>query len=188
MSMSAVLLVLGVVLFGVVLVTLLAKRGRSSHPMLGALREAGVPPREVDRLLCQTPSYVAAGSLMTAREQRFFSQLCHHTDESRWRLCPQVRVADVVNVATNIKRGTKAWWTLFQLVSQWHCDVVVIDRASFAVVAVIELDDNSHRKPERQRRDILLAEVLSQAGIPLLRGADAPTLTRQVEAFLQARA
>lgn len=97
-------------------------------------------------------------------------------------------MADVVNVATNIKRGTKAWWKLFRLVSQWHCDVVVIDRASFAVVAVIELDDNSHRKPERQRRDILLAEVLSQAGIPLLRGADAPALTRRVEEFLQAQA
>lgn len=54
------------------------------------------------------------------------------------------------------------------MVSQWHVDVVIVERRSFGIVAAVELDDASHLRPERRRRDILLEEVLRQAGIPLL--------------------
>lgn len=67
---------------------------------------------------------------------------------------------------------SKAWWKLFSLVSKWHCDVVIVDRATFAMVAAVELDDRSHLKPARRRRDILLNEFMRQADIPLLRGYD----------------
>jgi hypothetical protein len=46
-------------------------------------------------------------------------------------------------------------------------DVVITDCAGRIIVAV-ELDDRSHQA-KRQRRDLLLEEVLKQAGIPLLR-------------------
>ena len=55
---------------------------------------------------------------------------------------------------------------------------------TFAIVAAIELDDASHLKKHRVRRDILLEEVLRQAGIPLLRDRDAEKLVRQIRAFL----
>ena len=44
------------------------------------------------------------------------------------------------------------------MVSQWHVDVVIVERCSFSIVAAVELDDASHLRPERRRRDILLEE------------------------------
>lgn len=32
------------------------------------------------------------------------------------------------------------------MASQWHCDVVVVDITTFAIVAAVELDDASHLK------------------------------------------
>ena len=71
--------------------------------------------------------------------------------------------------------------------SQWHCDVVVVDIRTFAIVAAVELDDASHLKKHRVRRDILLEEVLRQAGIPLLRDRDSEKLVRCMRDFLKHR-
>ena len=73
---------------------------------------------------------------------------------------------------------------LFRMVSQWHVDVVIVERRSFSIVAAVELDDASHLRPERRRRDILLEEVLRQAGIPLLRSHDARKLLQMTGEWL----
>ncbi|SQM12172.1 w0003 [Escherichia coli] len=52
------------------------------------------------------------------------------------------------------------------------------------IVAAVELDDASHLRPERRRRDILLEEVLRQAGIPLLRSHDARKLLQMTGEWL----
>lgn len=54
-------------------------------------------------------------------------------------------------------------------------------------VKPLELDDASHQKKHRIRRDILLEEVLRQAGIPLLRDRDSESLVRKVVEFLKYR-
>jgi carbamoylphosphate synthase small subunit len=70
------------------------------------------------------------------------------------------------------------------MAAQWHCDVVIVDRRTFRVVAAVELDDASHLKKSRCRRDILLDEVMRQAGMPLLRSRDARELQRMIRDFL----
>ena len=92
----------------------------------------------------------------------------------------------IVRVAPDRKSGSREWWQLFRLVSQWHCDVVITDRDGH-IVAAVELDDRSHQAPKRQRRDLLLEEVLKQAGIPLLRGDDEQHLAERVRAHLCAQ-
>ncbi|HBN1934162.1 TPA: DUF2726 domain-containing protein, partial [Escherichia coli] len=79
---------------------------------------------------------------------------------------------------------SRQWWQLFRMVSQWHVDVVIVERRSFSIVAAVELDDASHLRPERRRRDILLEEVLRQAGIPLLRSHDARKLLQMTGEWL----
>ncbi len=165
---------------------LLKKAGHASHPLLQAMRSRGIRPGTAEQLMCRKPSFISAGQLMTQREQRFLHRLDRVTDTRRWRLCPQVRVADIVRVAPDRKSGSREWWQLFRLVSQWHCDVVITDRAGRIIVAV-ELDDRSHQAPKRQRRDLLLEEVLKQAGIPLLRGDDEQQLAERVRAHLCAQ-
>jgi hypothetical protein len=126
-------------------ILLLKKASQSRHPLLQRLREKGIRPGRTELLLCHRPSFVSAGQLMTAREQRFLRRLDRVIDTRQWRLCPQVRVADIVRVAPDRKSGSREWWQLFRLVSQWHCDVVITDRAGRIIVAV-ELDDRSHQR------------------------------------------
>lgn len=167
-------------------VLLLRQAGRAAHPLLQSLRSRGIRPGAAELLLCRRPSFVSAGRLMTEREQRFLRRLDRVTDTRQWRLCPQVRVADIVRVAPDRKSGSREWWQLFRLVSQWHCDVVITDRAG-RIIAAVELDDRSHQEPKRQRRDLLLEEVLKQAGIPLLRGDNEQQLAARVRAHLCAQ-
>ena len=75
---------------------------------------------------------------------------------------------------------------MFRLVSQWHCDVVITDRNG-RIVAAVELDDCTHQAPKRQRRDLMLEEVLKQAGIPLLRGDDEQQLAERIREHLCAQ-
>jgi very-short-patch-repair endonuclease len=72
------------------------------------------------------------------------------------------------------------------MASQWHCDVVIVDIHTFAIIGAVELDDASHLKKHRIRRDILLEEVLRQAGIPLLRDRDSEA-GKKVGEFLKYR-
>ncbi|MCS3434250.1 DUF2726 domain-containing protein [Klebsiella sp. BIGb0407] len=160
---------------------------RQISPMLQALKAAGIKATETEQRLCSQRAWVGNDSLLTSREQQFYRALLNSIDRQRWLLCPQVRVADIVTLAPHIKPGSKIWWQLFRMVSQWHCDIVVVDASTFAIVAAVELDDASHLKKSRIRRDILLEEVLRQAGIPLLRDRSAEKLVNTVKHFLLSR-
>jgi len=171
------------------ILALLAGRrtSRKMSPTLQALKAAGIKASETEQRLCAQRVWVGNDTLLTVREQRFFLGLLNSIDRERWLLCPQVRVADITTLAPHIKSGTKIWWQLFRMVSQWHCDIVVVDASTFSIMAVIELDDASHLKKSRIRRDILLEEVLRQAGIPLLRHSDAEKLADTVKHFILQR-
>nr|WP_233446147.1 DUF2726 domain-containing protein [Lelliottia nimipressuralis] len=164
-----------------------AVKGRG-HPVLAALRLNGIKPGPAEYLLCKRQVWESAETLMTAREQHFLRRLSQQVDERRWRLCPQVRVADIARITPDIPERSATWWQLFRMASQWHCDVVIVDRESFRIVAAVELDDASHLKQRRVRRDILLEEVLRQAGIPLISDRNLTQLIRQVSGHLAAKA
>lgn len=50
-----------------------------------------------------------------------------------------------------------------------HVDFVLCDRERVAPVLVVELDDASHKLPQRAARDALVDAVLRAAGLPVLR-------------------
>ncbi|WGE30935.1 DUF2726 domain-containing protein (plasmid) [Edwardsiella tarda] len=179
---------LGLALFILLfIIWLSAQGGKRDHPLWSAFLAAGIKPKESDRLLCQQCSFTAKPQLMTAREYAFFSALSPATGAHHWYFCPQVRVADIVDVSSAWKKGSRPWWCLFRLISQWHCDVVVIERKTGRIIAAIELDDATHQQVKRIRRDIVLNEIFRQAQIPLWRGDDPEALIQQVHHYLQAR-
>lgn len=156
----------------------------SQAPLIRTLREAGIRPGETEHLIAGGVFLARQAQLMTDREVNFMQGLFRTVDMNRWYLCPQVRVADIVQIAPRVRARSRAWWKLFSLVSRWHCDVVIVDRLTFRIVATLELDDASHLKKNRRRRDILLNEVMRQAGIPLLRSRDSQALQRMTAEFL----
>lgn len=130
-------------------------------------------------------AYVAK-PFLTPRERECFHQLRQAVCPKRFFICPQVRLVDVVSVSPHYPERGPQWTALFRQISQWHCDFVIVDVDTFAVCAVIELDDHSHQRADRRRRDAIFNEVIRQAGLRLYRVASAAELLRNA-AWLNAQ-
>lgn len=76
----------------------------------------------------------------------------------------KVRLADVVTCSESGWRDG-----LGAAIAQKHLDFVLCDPQTLRFVMAIELDDRSHERPERRRRDRFVDQVLAQAGVRLLR-------------------
>lgn len=66
------------------------------------------------------------------------------------------------------KRQNKSWQGQFNAISRKSVDYVVC-RKDFSIVAVIELDDSTHEKPERQKSDEVKNAAFKAVGIEVLR-------------------
>lgn len=130
-------------------------------------RKTSVPPGNRTHRLLQKRTCYQAKPFLTDRERRFYGDLVSGLSGTSLQVMAQVRLADVVQTAGGLSRAYAL--SLFRQIAQWHCDFVVIDARTFAVKAIVELDDRTHLRPERQRRDALFNVIVGQAGIPLLR-------------------
>lgn len=54
-------------------------------------------------------------------------------------------------------------------VQQRHVDFLLVSKKSTTIVAVIELDDQTHLAERQQKKDAYLGDALHAAGIPLIR-------------------
>ena len=82
----------------------------------------------------------------------------------------QVRVVDLIQ--PNMKKHhtwTREYKSLFRQISQWHCDYVLCEKADFKVKCALELDDPSHERPDRVKRDRILNRACEVAGVRLER-------------------
>jgi hypothetical protein len=107
--------------------------------------------------------YFARETLMTRAELTFFHALSTVIDKGLI-IAPKVRLADVINC-------TEKNWALGYgpKISSKHIDFVLAEKFSGKILLCIELDDKSHLKPDRQRRDQFVNKALAAAQIPFLR-------------------
>jgi len=81
-------------------------------------------------------------------------------------LCPQVRLADLLSITVHDPAARRV---ALNRVASKSVDFVIADIASGEALLVVELDDSSHLRPDRQTRDVFVNEVLRSAGIPIAR-------------------
>lgn len=63
----------------------------------------------------------------------------------------------------------KNWQIAFNKISSKHFDYVLCDKDDLSVVAIIELDDKSHKQEKSISRDKLIESACSSAGLKLVR-------------------
>ena len=73
----------------------------------------------------------------------------------------KVRLADIIHTYDNN-------YKYFNKIKAKHIDFVLIDKNG-NIKLLIELDDNSHLNPQRQKRDIFLNNIFKDTDITLLR-------------------
>lgn len=108
-------------------------------------------------------AYRSRQTLLSRGEAAFFGPLTAALAGRLLIMC-KVRLADIITCSD-------AEWSLGRgrAISQKHLDFVLCDRVTTRLVAAIELDDRSHNRPERRRRDRFVNQVLAEAGIRLIR-------------------
>lgn len=124
--------------------------------------------------------YTKQRYLLTQAEREFFAVLKAAVPEG-WHVFPQVRLANLVMV----HKGVRNWKPHFSRVAQKCVDFVICDEAAIEPRLVVELDDSSHDRPDRQKRDAFVDAALSSAGLPILhvryqRRYDTEHLARQI--------
>jgi len=132
------------------------------------------PERDSDRnysedLMDQGEAYVARTHLMSPSERQVYKVL-EKAYGDRYRIFCQVRVVDLIQ--PNTKKyfsWTKEYKSLFRQLSQWHFDYVLCEKKDFKVKCALELDDQSHERPDRKKRDRILNRACEVAGIRLER-------------------
>ena len=103
-------------------------------------------------------------SLITQSELKFFRVL-QSTVGGKFQIFVMVRIADLLQV----DKGTNKYRSWLNRIVAKHVDFVICDKESLQPLVAIELDDRSHQRPERQKRDELVDRAFQSANMPLLR-------------------
>lgn len=113
--------------------------------------------------------YQRRDTLNTPMEQAFYRAVSRALGDDYYLAC-KVRVADLLEVAFRQRHARdQRWWRHFRLISSKHVDLVVCEPAGGRILLAIELDDRSHRRGDRKRRDRFIDRAFSSAKLPLLR-------------------
>ena len=108
------------------------------------------------------PMPYTAAKLLTRREYAFFKALQPLAQKYNLMICPKIRLADLVSVP----QGTKeAKW--FNYIKAKHVDFTLCDM-DLRVKLIIELDDSTHDRPDRQTRDDFVDRVFQLINVKLL--------------------
>lgn len=110
--------------------------------------------------------YQIKGPLFTPAERSFLGVLELAISE-KYRIFGKVRVADVMSPKKGMDR--KNWQTAFNKISAKHFDYVLCCKDTLKVIAVVELDDKSHKRKSSQTRDKFLESACKSADLKLIR-------------------
>lgn len=111
-------------------------------------------------------SYERRDRLFSAAERSFLGVLEQIVGQ-QYRIIGKVRIADIIRPRKGLSISARA--SALNRITSKHVDFAVCDPKTLQVVGVIELDDSSHNRIDRQLRDKFVDAALSSAGVPFVR-------------------
>ena len=112
-------------------------------------------PKEKIRLAAK---YERKATMLSKPEYEFLLLLRGISPE-RYEVVPQVALIDVIEKRTYTTNRNE----LFRV-----CDYCFVDRETFEPLLLVELNDRSHLRADRQERDAKVAAICANAGLPLV--------------------
>lgn len=105
--------------------------------------------------------YYCNNSLLTNKEKSFYKTLKPIADKYGLTVFTKIRIADIVS----IPRNTEIKW--FNYIKAKHIDFVLCDNETKPLI-LIEVDDRTHDRADRQERDEFVNQIFRQTQTPLL--------------------
>lgn len=96
---------------------------------------------------------------LISRPEYNFLQTLREINPSKYEVLPQVALFSVIDKVTNASYRNELFRT---------CDYCFVDRDTFEPLLLVELNDRSHLRADRQQRDAKVAAICSAARIPLV--------------------
>ncbi len=109
--------------------------------------------------------YCRKTSIMTKAEHRLFIQLVEIVAE-KYCVFPQVHLDAILD--SKSLNGEK-WFGAWRHINEKSVDFVICDKANEVPLLAIELDDWSHEREDRKRRDGIVGDIFKSATLPLIR-------------------
>lgn len=105
-------------------------------------------------------------NLLTKNEYIFYKQLKEFANKNNLHILTKVRVADIVEPKPNANKSE--WFSDFGKIKSKHVDFAIANKDNLYIICLIELDDNTHQKPDRIERDNFLNQIYQSVGIPII--------------------
>ena len=115
-------------------------------------------------------TYALRDDFLSRAEASFFHVL-RAAVATEYLIFPKVRLADLVFPPR--QEGQFGAW---QRINRKHVDFVLCAPRTLRPLVALELDDRSHRRPDRLERDAFVDRVFADAGLPLVHVPRAPQL------------
>jgi hypothetical protein len=109
-------------------------------------------------------SYTAKDLPMSRTEAEFFTKLEHAVSE-RYYVFPQVHLSSLLSPQAQ----SKDWLYAFRHINGKSVDYVLCDKQTLRPTYAIELDDYTHDKADRRKRDAEVERIFYEAELPLVR-------------------
>ncbi len=108
--------------------------------------------------------YVKKNYLLTKAEKDFF-RILEQVIENKYYVFPQIHLSQLLLVKTERQERLK----YRNKITQKSVDFVIVEKNYLNPLLAIELDDSSHNRKDRIKRDNFIEKALKDAGLPLLR-------------------
>ncbi len=109
--------------------------------------------------------YIVVDSILTPAELKFYRALKEVSEDLV--IFAKVRVADILNVDSKKAKGN--YLKYFNRIAKKHVDFLLCEPETLRPIMAIELDDRSHEREDRIKRDRFLDRAFEMAGLPLVR-------------------
>lgn len=119
--------------------------------------------------------YAKNPSLLTQNETNFYKALLPIAQKMKLSVCPKVRLADIVTPCKG-----QNWQAAFNKIQSKHVDFVLC-KDQMIPALIIELDDSSHDRPDRQARDAFVDNVFKMVNIPILHTRNTEKLEENIK-------
>lgn len=119
-------------------------------------------------------------NLLTQNEYYFYKKLKEITEPLNLQILAKIRLADLIEVNKGL--DSQKWGMYFGKIKAKHIDFAIAE--DMKIIALIELDDYTHQRADRQERDIFVNDVLTQTGYVLIRTYGD---IQQIKNFLESR-
>lgn len=104
--------------------------------------------------------------LLTNHEVQFYNILKEIAEENNLTILSKVRLADLIGVKNGLP--SRRWGMYFGKIKAKHIDFIIADKVRLNPLLLIEVDDNSHNKPDRQERDYFVDKACTDAGYNIM--------------------